>query len=39
MTRVKRCPACDELSEVCYRCEHCGKDLADTSAEEVARHV
>lgn len=25
---TKTCPACGEVSEQTYRCEHCGHDLA-----------
>lgn len=35
---AKRCPCCDQLSEVVYRCSHCGRDLTDQNQEEVAHH-
>lgn len=27
------CPSCGEISEVIYRCEHCGKDLTGEETE------
>lgn len=28
-----RCPACGELSDICYRCSECGKDLAGETSK------
>lgn len=27
------CPVCGAFSETCYRCDNCGKDLADTDSQ------
>lgn len=28
------CPSCEVVSRDCYRCEHCGRDLADDRGTE-----
>lgn len=31
------CPACGEVSDVCYRCDSCGRDLASADASTETR--
>jgi predicted RNA-binding Zn-ribbon protein involved in translation (DUF1610 family) len=34
---AQTCPCCGEDSDTIYRCEHCGRDLAEESSTEVTR--
>lgn len=32
-----QCPNCQQPSDITYRCEHCGRDLVDTTREVSGR--
>lgn len=33
------CPACEQVSTTCYRCEHCGRDLVNIDDDDDAAPV
>lgn len=39
MTLLFECPACEALSDKCYRCSECGRDLADVGVREGQEDV